>query len=371
MFKDGQKIILISILGGISLWIIDALIDSFIFSKGSFWSMIWLNDGHELYMRSLFLVSFIIFGFLIARFVARRQSLENSRIAAEKALHESGERLRSLMESVEDSIYMVDAEYKYLFMNRKHLERLGLTEKDYIGRSYIDFHSPEETNDFVESVNRVIKTSNTVRNEYFSRRDKRYFLRTFSPVKNADARTVAVTVVSKDVNDLKSMEEKLRNLTLTDDLTGLYNRRGFFTMVESLLKLARRYKRSVFLLYADMDGLKEINDVLGHHEGDQAIIDTANIIKATFRETDIVARIGGDEFVVIPIADKREDAEIVAARFKERVMAHNNISGRAYKLSISAGMSCYDPNDPQSIDDLLTQAEKLMYEEKMLKQKTG
>ena len=190
-------------------------------------------------------------------------------------------------------------------------------------------------------------------------------------IRDTKGKATRIIGINWDITEQKNLEEKLRNLSLTDGLTGLYNRRGFFTMVEPLLMLAKRYRRSVFLLYADMDGLKEINDVLGHHEGDQAIIDMANIFKATFRETDIIARIGGDEFVVIPIADKREDADIVTARFKERVTAHNKTKGRAYTLTISAGMSCYDPSVPRSIDDLLRQAERLMYEEKMLKQKTG
>jgi diguanylate cyclase (GGDEF)-like protein/PAS domain S-box-containing protein len=368
--KNEQKIILFSILGGISTWIIDALVDSFVFSKGPFWSVILTVDAHELYMRSLFLVNFVFFGALAAGFVVRRQRLENARVAAEKALRESEDRLYSVLESTADSIYLLDAEYRYLFMNKKHMERLGLTGKSYIGRSYKDFRSPEEVEELVESVIWVFKTGATIQNEHFSRRDQRYFLRTYSPVKDADARTVAVTVVSKDINELKQMEEKLRNLTLTDELTGLYNRRGFFMMVEALLKLANRRQKPAFLLYADLDNLKEINDVLGHHEGDQALVDTAEIFKTTFRETDIVARIGGDEFVIIPVADKREDADLVIARFKDHVSAHNHKKDRAYKLSISVGMACYDPDNPRSIDDLLKQAEKLMYKEKILKQKT-
>jgi diguanylate cyclase (GGDEF)-like protein/PAS domain S-box-containing protein len=189
-------------------------------------------------------------------------------------------------------------------------------------------------------------------------------------IRDTKGKPIRAIGINWDITEQKNLEENLRNLSLTDDLTGLYNRRGFFTMAEPVLKLAKRYQRSVFLLYADIDELKEINDVLGHKEGDQAIKDIANIFKATFRETDVVARIGGDEFVVIPVAGNREDADIVAARFKERVMVHNKKNHRAYTLSTSAGMSCYDPSNPRSIDDLLNQAEKLMYEEKMLKQKT-
>lgn len=97
------------------------------------------------------------------------------------------------------------------------------------------------------------------------------------------------------------MHERLHTISLHDDLTGLYNRRGFFTLAEHLLKLAKRQQEGLFMLYADLDDLKKINDTLGHQKGDWALIDTANLLKETFRESDIIARIGGDEFVVMPI----------------------------------------------------------------------
>ena len=370
MLKDEQNIIVISIIVGIASWIIDALIDSFLFSKGSFWAEVMLRDTYEFYMRSLFVLVIILFGILLAGFVFRRKKLESARIAAEKVLRESENRIHTVMESIADSIYMVDAECRFLFMNKKHIERLGLTAQGFIGRAYSDFHSPEDTKELIESVDNVFKTGSTIQKEHISRNDNRHFLRTFSPVKDGDAKITAVTIVSKDINDLKMMEKKLRDLSLTDELTGLYNRRGFFTMVEPLLKLARRHENPVFLLYADLDNLKEINDVFGHHEGDRAITDTASVLKATFRETDIVARIGGDEFVVIPVAGKKDDADKITSRFKEYLCAHNAKNDRSYKLSISMGMSCYDLENPVSVDGLLKQAEKLMYEEKMLK-KTG
>lgn len=369
MFKDGQKIILFALFGGALTWLIDALIDSLAFGKGSFWTVLTNNDTHEHYMRTLFLVNFVLFGILISVFTEKRKKLEIARIAAEKALYENEYRLQSVMESVADSIYLIDAEYRYLFMNKKHIERLELTGVNYRGMAYSNLHSFEETENMIRNVDSVFETGGTIRNEHFSQRDRKYFLRTFSPVRNSEGKIVAVTVVSKDVNDLKDMEEKLRNLSLADELTGLYNRRGFFTMAEPLLKLTNRRMDPVFLLYADLDNLKEINDVLGHHEGDQAIIDTARVLKETFRETDIVARMGGDEFVVITVAGKKEDADIVVARFKENIMAHSERSGRPYKLSISVGMSCFDPENTRSADELLKAAEKLMYKEKKLKQK--
>ena len=369
MRKDGQKIIFFSIIVGISTWMIDALVDSWVFAKGPFWTATLIGDTHELYMRFLFMAIMVFFGVLITGFVARRRKLDRARIAAEQALRVSEDRLRSVMESIADSIYLLDADCRYVFMNKKHIERLGLSGEGYLGRAYGDFHSPEETGELIESVDTVFKTGDTIQKEHFSRRDNRHFLRTFSPVKSDGAGITAVAVDSKDVSELKELADKLRNLSLTDELTGLYNRRGLFTLAEPLLKLACRNKNHVFLLYADLDNLKKINDVLGHHEGDNAIIDTAHVLKAAFRETDIIARIGGDEFVVIPVAGNKTDVDMVIARFREHIRAQNEKNGRSYTLSISLGLSGCDPEAPCTIDDLLKRAEKLMYEDKALKQK--
>ena len=110
-----------------------------------------------------------------------------------------------------------------------------------------------------------------------------------------DGRFVRLEVAT-DITDRKKVEEELRAATMTDYLTGLLNRRGFFTLADQQCKLASRSKRAIALLYIDLDGFKHINDELGHEVGDQVLVETANILKRTFREADVIARIGGDEF---------------------------------------------------------------------------
>ena len=164
------------------------------------------------------------------------------------------------------------------------------------------------------------------------------------------------------------VQREIRSLLLRDYLTGLYNRRGFFTLVEHLFKVAKRQNKGMFMLYADLDNLKRINDTWGHQEGDSALIDVANILKKNYRESDIIARIGGDEFVVIPVGTEGDRVELILHRLHKAVELHNLKSSHEYKISISAGLSFYNPENPSSIDELLAQGDKSMYEWKKLKQ---
>jgi len=131
-------------------------------------------------------------------------------------------------------------------------------------------------------------------------------------------------------------EEALLALSLVDELTGLNNRRRFFVLTEQYLKLSVRTKKRLLLLFIDMDNLKWINDHHGHNEGDQALIGLANILKKTFRESDIIARIGGDEFVVLS-ESADENGEILMTRLVENIRDYNAKGSQDYVLSISVG----------------------------------
>lgn len=164
------------------------------------------------------------------------------------------------------------------------------------------------------------------------------------------------------------LHEKLREMSITDELTGLYNRRGFFTLAEHQLKMANRLKRGVYLLFADFDKLKILNDTFGHGEGDLALIKTAEILKITFRDSDIIARIGGDEFVVVPIGTAEDNVDKIIARFQSNIETHNSQRIGKGELSLSVGVAYYDPYKACSVHELLSLADRSMYERKKLKQ---
>jgi diguanylate cyclase (GGDEF)-like protein len=167
------------------------------------------------------------------------------------------------------------------------------------------------------------------------------------------------------------MQQEIRNLTLRDELTGIYNRRGFFALVEYQFNMAKRSKTGLFMLYADLDNLKIINDTLGHQEGDRALIETADILRNNFRQSDIIARIGGDEFVVFPVGTSSDCVDKILGRLQQALEAYNARNKRGYSLSISAGISFYDPELPCAIDDLLAAADRSMYERKINKNLPG
>ena len=164
------------------------------------------------------------------------------------------------------------------------------------------------------------------------------------------------------------LKETLRSLTLEDDLTRLYNRRGFMTLAEQQIKLALRQKQRLLLIFLDMDGLKDINDQYGHDVGSEALVATAVLLKESFRDCDIVARLGGDEFVVLLIESGDQTFAEAVARLGERVMRFNAKGDVDFELSLSVGSASFDPTDPCSLDDLVKRADTAMYEEKRRKQ---
>jgi diguanylate cyclase (GGDEF)-like protein/PAS domain S-box-containing protein len=181
-------------------------------------------------------------------------------------------------------------------------------------------------------------------------------------------RIQSIVCVAQDITERKQAEEALRSLSHMDELTGLFNRRQFFALAEQQLKIAIRTKKKLLLLFIDVDGLKRINDNHGHMEGDLALIDIANILKGTFRESDITARIGGDEFVVLAVKNTDVNGEIPTTRLQNNLGEHNAKGSRGYQLSISVGTTQFDPEQPLSVDELLARADVLMYEQKRGKQ---
>ena len=160
------------------------------------------------------------------------------------------------------------------------------------------------------------------------------------------------------------MMRELQAMSITDELTGLYNRRGFLTLGKEMLNIGKRIEKRIVLLFADLDGFKKINDEFGHKEGDKVLKAVAGILKETFRESDIIARVGGDEFVLLGLLNLVISPEILEARLQEKLRLHNERGKFPYIISMSIGGVSYDLNKSLSIQELLNKADKLMYKQK-------
>jgi diguanylate cyclase (GGDEF)-like protein len=160
------------------------------------------------------------------------------------------------------------------------------------------------------------------------------------------------------------VQHQLQMLSLTDDLTGLHNRRGFFTRASRQIKLADRHNSTLLVIYADVDGLKRINDTLGHDTGSQVLLDAAQVLNATFRETDVISRFGGDEFVILAVDAGPGESAAVVSRLQASILDHNRHGQRPYALSMSVGVVPFDPHGGLTLESAITCADQAMYLQK-------
>jgi diguanylate cyclase (GGDEF)-like protein/PAS domain S-box-containing protein len=267
-----------------------------------------------------------------------------------------------LIEILSDGVVVLDTRSRVVDANPEALKIFDW-DKIPIGQSVANLMDGWITPAWLKTVEGKTKTENrlTKGNETF------YFENTISSVKDQQGRQVGHLVLIHDITQRKQIEQELHDLSLVDEMTGLTNRRGFKVLTGQLVNMTRRMKLNAVLIYIDLDGLKWINDNLGHAAGDQALIDTGMILKRTLRTSDIIARLGGDEFVVLAIESAENSGNLILNRLEEQLKKHNAQAGREYTLSFSSGMARYDWKNPQSMDDLLEAADKAMYEKKQTK----
>jgi len=159
------------------------------------------------------------------------------------------------------------------------------------------------------------------------------------------------------------LQAELGNLALTDELTGLCNRRGFMAIAERQLKISHRTGRGILLFFMDIDGMKQINDSFGHGEGDRALKRVAKALKMTFRDSDMIARLGGDEFAVLAIEASGNSEAAIRARLAEDLRSVSAGESR-YTLNLSLGAVRINICSSASIGEWMVRADQAMYEQK-------
>ena len=184
--------------------------------------------------------------------------------------------------------------------------------------------------------------------------------------------------VCEDFTDRKRDEDRLRELSLVDELTGLRNRRGFIAIAEQYTRIARRQGQKFSLIFLDLDRFKSINDNFGHREGDDALKAAAGVLLQTFRSSDILCRYGGDEFAALAVDAAGHGSDIVKARIRKNMQDWNATSRKPYRIDFSIGLSIFDPSlydgktsDAQLFEEAIRKADEAMYEDKTVRRNDG
>src|SRR5229473_641807 len=252
---------------------------------------------------------------------ARRHVEELNRHIAEqqrisKALLETEAHFRNAFDYAAIGMALVSPQGAWLRVNRSLCELVGYSEEELLRSNFQGITHADDVGNDLANLYRLIQGETPtcqVEKRYVHRFGQIVWaLNSVSLVRDSDDQPAHFIFQIQDITERKRAEAALQSLSLVDELTGLYNRRGFLAVTEQHLAAIRRNEKVPVVLYADLDGLKEINDSLGHHEGDRALVKAAEIFKDTFRSSDILARLGGDEFVVLAAIDSQESTESLA-----------------------------------------------------------
>jgi diguanylate cyclase (GGDEF)-like protein/PAS domain S-box-containing protein len=284
---------------------------------------------------------------------------------ASESLRASESRYRHLIEHSQGLICTQDLSGTLLSVNPAAAQLLGYQPDEMVGRNLGDFVAPSHRHLFSQYLERIkqhVTDSGLLR--IITRAGDERIWQYHNLLHEEVGQKPFVIGHAQDITRLKQTEAELRHLSLADDLTGLYNRRGFFALTEQHQKSARRTMQAFSLVYADIDDLKQINDTYGHQAGSQAIQQLAELLNKSFREADIIARLGGDEFAILVVDTTPSSIEIPLARLQQLLLHYNMQELHPYQLSLSVGAVCVNPQDECSIADLLMKADEAMYENK-------
>jgi diguanylate cyclase (GGDEF)-like protein/PAS domain S-box-containing protein len=313
-------------------------------------------------------------------------SARRARRSAAAKNRDTEERYRALVEQLPVGVYRTTPEGHIVEANAVLARMLGFQRpQDLLAHDVREFYVRAE--DRQQHMTRLVEVPTAVQEYELRRQDgKKFWVRDHSSridgpggtVRHYDGILVDITEqktaerrLQLALRKLQLSNEKLEGLSLTDHLTGLNNRRGFYSFGLQQMKIAKRLKKDNFLVFLDIDCLKEVNDTYGHAVGDLLLQGVATILRTTLRESDVIGRIGGDEFAVLAMRSKGQGERGLPTRIEESVGAFRLKDYPRLRLSVSMGLVRIDPQKYQQLDDFLSHADFLMYQEKRKKERQG
>jgi len=296
------------------------------------------------------------------------KELETNLTKTEEELKIQKNFLKTVIDVIPDVIWIKDLNLNYIGCNAKFEELYGIKESELIGKSDFDLVDKKTAKFYRENDKLVLKSDHVVHSDdYWSFDNGRiqgYFETIKTTVKDSKGKIVGILGIARDITERVKREKELEQYALYDTLTGLSNRVNFLNKLESLIKDRVYKEKKHALMFIDLDNFKEINDTMGHSVGDQVLIQSAKRIKNSVREDDIVARFGGDEFVLVV---KNISSEFVIDDIAKKILDNLSeaieIKGKKFYIGASIGISLI-PDDSKNIESLLSYADSAMYRAK-------
>ncbi len=282
-----------------------------------------------------------------------------------KALSESEERYRTILAAIEEGYYEVDLAGSFTFVNNATCRQLGYSKEELIGMNYLAYVPKEEAKGIYKAWNKVYRTGKPLRSFPFTciRKDGTQVSleSSVSPLRNNEGKIIGFRSISRDVTEHKQFEQRLAEMATHDPLTSLPNRILLSDRFTIALALSRRTRNKLAVLMLDLDRFKAVNDSMGHDVGDQLLKAVGKRLESTMRKSDTVARIGGDEFIVVlPQIPQANEAAKLAQRILDEFREPFVFDDRRLRVTTSIGVAVC-PEDGKDIESLLKNADTAMY----------
>jgi len=321
---------------------------------------------------------------LVALTVFSQRNALNVTVGSLNASHleqlESERRYRALFDACSDVILVYRLEDdgrpgQLVEVNEAACRSLTYARKELLAMSADDVHAPESRRKVQERSQALREAGSLVfETVYITGDGQRMPIEVSARLVEIGGRRLCLAV-GRSIAAHKELEGFLRNLTDVDELTGLLNRRGFFAMVGETRRRAQRAGAQVLMMYLDVDGLKRVNDEMGHASGDAVLTATGEALRLAFREEDVLARLGGDEFVALAVLgrcdDERLDLQAIESRFESAVQTKREELGDEYAFAVSFGSLVVTSDELREIDELLARTDKRMYRVKRSRRRTS
>ncbi|AHE67051.1 PAS domain S-box/diguanylate cyclase GGDEF domain protein [Legionella oakridgensis ATCC 33761 = DSM 21215] len=346
----------------VTFWFIESIIHVYVFHSGTIVSQLFPKDENEFWMRSIIACLIIVFSLTTAHVWHQKNSLKRNLKLALK-----------MFDSLGNGIVITNKQNKIIYVNKKYTEITGYASEEVVGKNPNVLSSGRQNKEFYEKMWSILESKGYWEGEIWNRKKSGELFPEWiniSIIKDKRHTPAYYVGVLTDISSRKKLDDITRHYAYYDPLTNLPNRRLFKEELHHEMRHAKRNQQKLAVLFIDLDDFKPINDRYGHHVGDEYLIKFSKFLKDHLRESDVLSRFGGDEFmIVLPNIQTRE----ITAMFIQNLlnaMKDSTIQHEESKLPIiaSIGYALY-PDDGIDIDALIHQADMNMYEEKAKKQK--